>query len=74
MILGYEKPVEIAPMSVYDNDLFKTYIGALKDDYDKTLAEQKDFAKTVGDFYSPSSIDNQAWYDMTMGPIQRFLE
>lgn len=74
MILGYEKPVEIAPMSIYDNDLFKTYIGALKDDYDKTLAEQKEFAKTIGDFYSPSSVDNQAWYDMTMGPIQRFLE
>jgi len=39
MILGYEKPVEIAPMSVYDNDLFKEYIRDLKDDYDKTREE-----------------------------------
>lgn len=48
MILGYEKPVEIAPMSIYDNDLFKTYIGALKDDYYNTVADQRELMKTYG--------------------------
>ena len=37
MILGYEKPVEITPMSMYDTDMMKTYLMALKDDYDKAV-------------------------------------
>lgn len=37
-------------MSVYDNDLFKTYIGALKDDYDNTIADQRELMKTYGNF------------------------
>lgn len=71
MILGYEKPVEIAPMSVYDNDLFKTYIGALKDDYDNTVADQRELMKNYGNFITSLPGAQQAFYEATLGPVER---
>jgi len=29
MILGYEQPVEMPTMSIYDKDMMKMYLGAL---------------------------------------------
>lgn len=74
MILGYEKPVEIAPMSVYDNDLFKTYIGALKDDYDNTIADQRELMKTYGNFVTSLPGAQQAFYEATLAPVERMYD
>lgn len=74
MILGYEQPVDIPMMSMYDKDMMKMYLGALQRDYEQGIADQKEFNKTFGDFYSPSSVDMQNWYNMTQKPIQEFLE
>ena len=74
MILGYEKPVEIAPMSVYDNDLFKEYIRDLKDDYDKTREEQKQLMDTYGSFMTSLPGAQQAFYDATIGPIDKMYD
>ena len=30
MILGYEQPVDIPVMSIYDKDMLKMYLGALQ--------------------------------------------
>ena len=69
MILGYEQPVDIPMMSMYDKDTMKMYLGALQRDYEQGIADQKEFNKTFGDFYSPSSVDMQNWYNMTQKPI-----
>lgn len=71
MILGYEKPVEIAPMSIYDNDLFKTYIGALKDDYYNTVADQRELMKTYGNLVTSLPGAQQAFYEATIAPVEK---
>lgn len=73
MILGYEQPVDIPVMSIYDKDMMKMYLGALQQDYKEGLEEQKEFNKTAADFYSPSDVDNQNWYNLTAKPLQDYL-
>lgn len=73
MILGYEQPVDIPVMSIYDKDMMRMYLGALQKDYEQGIEDQKEFNKTFGDFYSPSSADMTNWYNMTQKPIQDFL-
>lgn len=74
MILGYEQPVDIPVMSIYDKDMMRMYLGALQKDYEQGIADQKEFNKTFGDFYSLSAADNENWYNLTMRPIAEFLE
>ena len=73
MILGYEQPVDIPVMSIYDKDMLKMYLGALQQDYKEGLDEQKEFNKMAADFYSPSDVDNQNWYNITAKPLQDYL-
>lgn len=73
MILGYEQPVDIPVMSMYDNDMLKMYLGALKSDYDEGLKEQQEFNKMASEFYSPIDKDNESWYNMTTKPIVEYL-
>lgn len=73
MILGYEQPVDIPVMSIYDKDMMKMYLGALQQDYKEGLEEQKAFNKMAADFYSPSDVDNQNWYNLTAKPLQDYL-
>lgn len=73
MILGYEQPIDIPMMSMYDKDMMRLYLGALQKDYEQGIEDQKEFNKTFGDFYSPSSTDMANWYNMTQKPIQDFL-
>lgn len=73
MILGYEQPIDIPMMSMYDKDMMRLYLGALQKDYEQGIEDQKEFNKTFGDFYSPSSTDMTNWYNMTQKPIQDFL-
>lgn len=73
MILGYEQPVDIPVMSIYDKDMMKMYLGALREDYKEGVQEMKDYNKMVSDFYSPSRKDNENWYNMTKKPIVDYL-
>ena len=73
MILGYEQPIDIPMMSMYDKDMMRLYLSALQKDYEQGIEDQKEFNKTFGDFYSPSSTDMANWYNMTQKPIQDFL-
>lgn len=65
--MGYEVPVEMPSMGVYNTDLMKMYIAGVKDQYEKGQGEMKDFMKLYGDFYSPIAGDTQAYTDMTIG-------
>ena len=73
MILGYEQPVDIPVMSIYDKDMMKMYLGALREDYKEGVQEMKDYNKMVSDFYSPSRKDNESWYNITKKPIVDYL-
>jgi hypothetical protein len=39
MILGYEQPVDIPVMSMYDKDMMKMYLGALREDYQQGIKD-----------------------------------
>lgn len=78
MILGYEAPVDIPVMSIYDKDAMKSYLAALKDDYDQTKKEWKEFQDKYGDFYSMIPGATEAYYEAGVGQamdsIKRFQE
>ena len=65
--MGYETPVEMPSMGIYNTDLMKMYIAGVKDQYEKGQEEMKDFMKLYGDFYSPIAGDTQRYNDMTVG-------
>lgn len=73
MILGYEQPVDIPVMSMYDKDMMKMYLGALREDYQQGLEDQKEFNKMASEFYSPIAKDNDTWYNITTKPIVEYL-
>lgn len=65
--MGYETPVEMPSMGIYNTDLMKMYIAGVRDQYEKGQEEMKDFMKLYGDFYSPIAGDTQRYNDMTVG-------
>ena len=65
--MGYETPVEMPSMGVYNTDLMKMYIAGVKDQYEKGQEEMKDFMKLYQDFYSPIAGDTQTYNDLTLG-------
>ena len=73
MILGYEQPVDIPMMSMYDKDMMKMYLGALQRDYEQGISDVKEFQKSIGDFYSPIDADMNTWNNLTTVPMQQLL-
>lgn len=71
MILGYEQPVDIPMMSMYDKDMMKMYLGALQRDYEQGVADQKEFIKNYGDFYSNLPGLNEAFYNEGLGKVEK---
>lgn len=65
--MGYETPVAMPSMGVYDTDLMKMYIAGVKDQYEKGQEEMKDFMKLYGDFYSDIPGATEAYNNMTIG-------
>ncbi len=71
--MGYETPVEMPSMGIYNTDLMKMYIAGVKDQYEKGQEEMKDFMKLYGDFYSPIAGDTQRYNDMTIGGARNMI-
>lgn len=65
--MGYETPVEMPSMRIYNTDLMKMYIAGVKDQYEKSQEEMKDFMKLYGDFYSDIPGATEAYNNMTIG-------
>lgn len=65
--MGYETPVEMPSMGIYNTDLMKMYIAGVKDQYEKGQEEMKDFMKLYGDFYSDIPGATEAYNNMTIG-------
>ena len=64
--MGYETPVEMPSMGIYNTDLMKMYIAGVKDQYEKGQEEMKDFMKLYGDFYSDIPGATEAYNNMTI--------
>lgn len=69
MILGYEQPIDIPMMSMYDKDMMKMYLSALQKDYEQGIADQKEFINKYGDFISPIAGASEAYYNEGVGKV-----
>lgn len=74
VFMGYETPVQMPSMGVYDTDLMKMYIAGVKDQYEKGQEEYKDFLKSYSDFYSPIEGDTETYYKMTVGGAKQLID
>ena len=64
--MGYEIPVEMPSMGVYNTDLMKMYIAGVKEQYDQAREEMKDFMKLYQDFYSDVPGATELYNDLTI--------
>ena len=69
MILGYEQPVDIPVMSMYDKDMMKMYLGALREDYKDSVKAYDDFVNKYGDFVRPIDGATEAYYNAGVGGV-----
>lgn len=60
-------------MNVYDTGMLGSYITALKDEYNRGLADQKEFMTKYGDFSSPISKDVEWWNNTVNKPVHDFI-
>lgn len=74
MILGYEQPVDIPVMSIYDKDMMKMYLNALHEDYKEGVAAQKEFNDKYGNFVSPIQGASEAYYNAGQGKVQAGIQ
>ena len=65
--MGYETPVAMPSMGVYNTDLMKMYIAGVKDQYEKGQEEMKDFMKLYQDFYSDIPGATEEYNRLTLG-------
>lgn len=65
MIYGYEQPIQLPTLDLYDKQIMAMALNAAKDMYDRNEQNLKEFYKTYGDFMSPIAAD-QEWWDQNM--------
>lgn len=70
MIYGYEQPIQLPTLDLYDKSIMAMALNAAKDMYDRNEQQLKDFYKTYGDFLTPIAAD-QAWWDQNMSGAAR---
>lgn len=73
MIFQYDSAIDMPTMNVYDDGLMQQYINAVKEDYQKSLADQKEFVTKYGDFYSPIQKSVDWWNENVNDPIRNFV-
>ena len=73
MIYQYDGALAAPTMDIYDTGMLKSYIDAVKDDYNRGLAEQKEFMTKYGDFSSPFTKDVEWWNNTVNKPVQTFI-
>lgn len=65
MIYGYEQPIQLPTLDLYDKSIMAMALNAVKDMYDRGQQEMKDFQKAYGDFLTPIMAD-QDWYNQNV--------
>lgn len=73
MIYQYDQALAAPSMDIYDTGMLRSYIDAVKGDYERGLADQKEFMTKYGDFTSPISKDVEWWNSTVNKPIHEFV-
>lgn len=73
MIFGTEEPALFPVKDLYDTGMIQNYINSVQREYERGIAEQKEFQKNFGDFFSPIAKDMESWNNLTMKPIQNAI-
>lgn len=73
MIFGSEEPALFPVKDLYDTGMIQSYINSVQKEYERGIAEQKEFQKNFGDFFSPIAKDMESWNNLTMKPIQNAI-
>lgn len=71
---GYEDPVLMPSMGVYDTSLAKAYISGVREQYERGQQEAKDFLTKYQDFVTPISKDQDYWYKNTIGGAKDMIK
>ena len=66
MILGYEQPVDIPVMSIYDKQAIRDYVGAVQKDYEEGVKAFNDFRDKYGALVSSMPGASDAYYNAGM--------
>lgn len=74
MILGYEQPVDIPVMSIYNQQAIKDYVGAVQKDYEQGVKEFNDFRDKYGDFVSPIEGASEEYYNTGVGSVMNVYD
>lgn len=70
---GYEAPVQIPNLDVYDTTMMRMYLQEAKNQYEQGKEEMKDFMKMYNDFYSPVPGATEAYNNMTIGGARNMI-
>lgn len=65
--MGYESPVQIPTLDLYDTRMMQMYLQEAKDQYEQGKQEMKDFMKSYGDFYSDVPGQTELYNNITIG-------
>lgn len=71
MIYGYDEAQLFPVQSLYDTGMINMYVNAMQRDYERGVAEQKEFLSKYGDFLTPFAKDAKAWDDLTVGAYRQ---
>lgn len=66
-LYGQEQPVLLPSMGIYDTQLMRDYINDVKQQYETSQQEFKDFLKQHGDFYSDVNGQTELYNKLTVG-------
>lgn len=72
--LGYEQPVAMPSMGVYDTDLMKMYISGVREQYNQAQDAMNKFYDKYSDFYSTIDGDTEYFYDKTIGGASKLID
>ena len=73
MTLGYDEPVAMPVVDLFDNAMMQQYIAAAREQYKEAEDSRKEFYKSYGDFYSPSAVDTENYYNATVGGANKMI-
>lgn len=74
MVYGYDQAQLFPVQSLYDTGMINMYVNAVQREYERGLADQKEFISKYGDFTSPFANDVESWNKATLGRIQKAME
>lgn len=74
MVYGYDEAQLFPVQSLYDTGMINMYLSAVQKEYERGLADRKEFISKYGDFVSPFAKDVDAWNNETIGAYNTLIQ